>query len=82
MFLKCTNRNRFAQTASIGFGRAFAPCAEDKAAAPAHPPPGGAHVMVEVIEGAGCTPDRDSWPRGRRIIFRTVLEGGAQKKRA
>ena len=35
MFLKYTNQNRFAQTAGIGVGRAFAPCAEDIASA--HP---------------------------------------------
>ena len=36
MFLKHTDQNRFAQMASIGVGRAFAPCAEELA--PAHPP--------------------------------------------
>ena len=36
MFLKHSDQNRFAQTASIGVGRASAPCAEELASA--HPP--------------------------------------------
>ena len=46
MFLKHSDQNRFAQTASIGVRRAFAPCAEDIASA--HSP--AVHKLCGVIK--------------------------------
>jgi hypothetical protein len=54
MFLKHTDQNRFAQTASIGVGRPFPPCADELASA--HPPSGAQVVWCDqsgtTVEGS------------------------------